>query len=221
MTTPPPRLLTWPPAETRSLSGSEVDLWWIDPEILAAVPRRSRSQALLRTVLACYLPADAGLQFDREAQGRPFLRNPGAPDFNLSDTRGGSVIAVSAGGRIGVDLERADRRPPAHALAQRWFAADEAAALGTLDEAAAARGFMWLWTAKEAACKATGTGIFGWLEHWRFDRDADQPRLLSLPAEAGSADDWSFLRVQPSEGYTCVLAARGFTLRLRDLLVLR
>jgi 4'-phosphopantetheinyl transferase len=53
------------------------------------------------------------LRFGREEKGRPFLRAEGAPDFNLSDTEGGTLLALSHAARVGVDLERRERRPPA------------------------------------------------------------------------------------------------------------
>jgi len=41
---------------------------------------------------------------------------------------------------------------------------------------AARRAFLRLWTAKEASCKATGTGIYGRLAAWRFAIGEDDPR---------------------------------------------
>ena len=162
---------------------------------------------LLRTVLAPLLDlAPEQLRFGREEKGRPFLRREGAPDFNLSDTDGGTLIALCAQGRIGADLERLDRRPPVARLAQRYFAPSEIAALRALDEESARIGFLRLWTAKEASCKSTGTGIFGWLPRWQFEVGSEQPRLLQAPAEAGAASRWQFLRVSPSSDHTAVLS---------------
>jgi 4'-phosphopantetheinyl transferase len=154
--------------------------------------------------------------FGREAKGRPFLRHDGAPDFNLSDTDGGTLIALCRRGRIGVDLERSARAPPVQRLARRWFSPDEAASLAELPEDRARRAFIRLWTAKEASCKATGTGIFGYLPRWRFAVDLEPetpgleraPRLLEAPADAGDLARWSFLRVAPSDQHTAVLALR-------------
>ena len=59
---------------------------------------------LLRTVLAAHVDlAPAALAFGREEKGRPFLRHDGAPDFNLSDTQGGTLVALCRQGRIGVE----------------------------------------------------------------------------------------------------------------------
>jgi len=168
----------------------------------------------MRAVLAPLvgLPADT-LEFGREAKGRPFLRHDQAPDFNLSDTLGGTLIAVSRAARIGVDLERVDRQPPVDRLANRWFGDEEARVLRTLAPDDARVAFLHLWTAKEASCKATGTGIYGYLPQWRFDALSAAPKLQAAPTEAGAAERWRFLRLAPSSEHTAVLALRDCSVR--------
>lgn len=212
------RDLPWPPPRQPALAADEIDLLWIDPAVLAGLPRRARTQAILQQALAAWLPPDTTLRFAREEHGKPCLALPDAPDFNLSDTRGSSVLAIAGAPRVGVDLERMDRRPPVQALARRWFSASEADQLAALDADAAAPAFMRLWTAKEASCKATGTGIFGWLPRWQFDLGSLPPRPIAIPADAGDAGHWWHARVEPWPGYTCVIAAQGGPRRLRQLL---
>lgn len=195
------------PAKPAALVADELRLVWC-PEQADDGARRARVDRLLRAVLAPLLGlAPEQLRFGREEKGRPFLRHEGAPDFNLSDTAGGTLIALCARGRIGADLERLDRQPPVARLAQRYFATSEVSALQALDEASARIGFLRLWTAKEASCKATGTGIFGWLPRWQFAVGSEQPRLLEAPVEAGAASRWQFFRVSPPSGeHTAVLS---------------
>lgn len=152
--------------------------------------------------------APEALAFGREKKGRPFLRHECAPDFNLSDTGGGTLVAVCRQGRVGADLERVDRALPVARLSRRWFSAQEADALQLMDADAARRAFLRLWTAKEASCKATGTGIFGYTPRWRFDVEADTPVLLEPPADAGDAASWQFFRLSPSHEHTAVIALR-------------
>jgi 4'-phosphopantetheinyl transferase len=212
----------WPAldeATARQLPADELRLHWLPAvEVVGgdAAPRRQRIDALLRTVLAplLQLPPQA-LRFGREEKGRPFLRHAGAPDFNLSDTTGGTLLAVTHAARVGVDLERHARKPPAARLAARYFDAAEAQALAQLPEDEAAREFIRLWTAKEASCKATGTGIFGFLPRWQFEPGHEAPRLRALPADAGDATRWRFLRVAPSPEHTAVLALRDAAPGLR------
>lgn len=188
------------------LAVDELRLYWC-PERDPGESRRTRVDRLLRNVLAPLVNVPAAtLHFARESKGRPYLPLPGAPDFNLSDTTGGSLIAVSRQGRVGVDLERIDRQAPVSRLAARWFAAAEADALAHLPVDAARRAFLHLWTAKEASCKATGTGIYGYLSRWCFEVAAEQPRLLQAPPDAGTVEQWRFLRVTPSPDHTAVLA---------------
>ena len=181
-------------------------MYWC-PERDPDEPRRQRVDRLLRVALAPLVGATpAELRFARERKGRPYLPMAGAPDFNLSDTVGGSVIAICRQGRVGVDLERVDRAPPVSRLAARWFTATETDALARLPAADARLAFLRLWTAKEASCKATGTGIYGYLSRWCFDAAEEQPRLLQAPVDAGAVAQWRFLRVAPSPAHTAVLA---------------
>ena len=198
-------------AEAPPLAPDELRLHWC-PDLESPdppEPRRQRVARLLRCVLAAHVGvAPSALAFGREEKGRPFLRHEGAPDFNLSDTHGGTLVAVCRSGRVGVDLERIDRAPPVDRLSRRWFSTQEADALQLMDPEAARRAFLRLWTAKEASCKATGTGIFGYTPRWRFDVQADTPALLEPPADAGNAMRWQFFRLSPSAEHTAVVALR-------------
>jgi 4'-phosphopantetheinyl transferase len=200
-------------ADKQTIAPDALHVWWW-PESLQPVAdtRRLRTDAMLRTLLARYLPFEpVALRFGRESKGRPYLLHVDAPDFNLSDTDGGSVLAVAGSGRVGIDIECCDRAPPVARLAARWFADDEAAVLRTLDAESARRAFLRLWTAKEASCKTTGTGIYGRLAAWRFAiaEDAGAPSVLALPPEAGDASAWYFHRLAPAASHTVALACRG------------
>ena len=95
------------------LHPGEVHLWWYASPAIAPRVRRTYIDAVLRITLSRYvaMPPQA-LRFGRESRGRPFLLDvDGAPDFNLSDTEGGTVVAVARGLRVGIDLERMDRQP--------------------------------------------------------------------------------------------------------------
>lgn len=200
------------PASPPPWTPGAVHLWWLDgPLRPPPSTRRARLDGVLRRVLAPYVGlAPEALRFGREARGRPFLLADDAPDFNLSDTGGGTLVAVAQRGRVGIDLERLDRTLSHRELAVRYFAEREIAALQALDDEAARQAFLRLWTAKESSCKATGTGIFGWLPRWSFDPAPDAPQLWNLPPEAGDRADWHHLRLQPHPQFTAVLSCQGF-----------
>lgn len=196
-----------PHADWLPLAADELRLLWCPQASAAPQARRARVDRVLRAALAPVLGlAPQALAFGRESKGRPFLVGAGMPDFNLSDTDGGTLVAIVGHGRVGVDLERRDRSPAVPALARRYFDPAEAQALAAMPADAARLAFLHLWTAKEASCKATGTGIFGWLPHWCFDPGVESPRLLAAPAHAGDPSRWRHWRVAPAPSHTAVLA---------------
>lgn len=199
-----------------------VHLWWCPtpPEEVAPRLRRGRLDRLLRDVLSRYVDiAPAALRFGRESRGRPFLHGEGMPDFNLSDTDGGSVIAVARAPRVGVDLERLDRVPQHRRLARRYFSSAECGRLEAMPEDEARLAFLRLWTAKESSCKSTGTGIYGQLDRWTFDPRLEVPSLISLPEAAAPESRWHHLRVEPAPGYTAVLACDGWRPQVRGFVL--
>lgn len=200
-------------ATKQPFAADALHVWWW-PESLQPIAstRRLRTDAILRTLLARYLPvAPDALRFGREDKGRPYLLHADAPDFNLSDTHGGCVLAIAGSGRVGIDIERCDRAPPAMQLAKRWFALEDAEALRNLEADNARQAFLRMWTAKEASCKATGTGIYGRLASWRFalEENGTSPHAVALPPEAGAASQWRFHRLMPVASHTVVLACCG------------
>ena len=82
--------------------------------------------------------------------------------FNLSHSRSGWLLAVTAVDPLGVDLELPREVPNAARLAERVFSAAERAALAeALAVSPAQRDAVFLecWTRKEAALKALGDGF--------------------------------------------------------------
>jgi 4'-phosphopantetheinyl transferase len=195
------------------LAAGEAHLLWCPAPAVNPGERHVQLDRMLRRALAPYVgQAAADLQFGREPRGRPFLLGVGAElSFSLSDTVGGSVVAVARGLRVGVDLERLDREPPVLRLARRYFDPLEAAALAALPDELQARAFLHAWTAKEAACKATGSGLQDRLHRWCFEIDPSSadPQLRCAPPEAGDPAAWSLRRLSPAPGYTAVVAAAG------------
>jgi 4'-phosphopantetheinyl transferase len=130
------------------------------------VPARARefaaTRAALRTILARELgiaPGEVRLR-DRQ-RGKPALDSAHAADlrFNVSHTRGLSLVALAPGRDVGVDVERVDPGRAVDGLIRTQLTARERRSLGELHGRARRRTFFALWTAKEAALKADGTGI--------------------------------------------------------------
>ena len=214
----------WPltnPADVAELADGEVHAWWCVGGTEAIVQRRRYLDALLQRLLGAYVDEDSdALRLGREERGRPFLADahgkPRSPDFNLSDSAGHSLVLVSRTLRVGVDVERTNRRLRHRELAERYFAPEEAAAINAMDDEAGKQHFLQLWTAKEAACKATGTGLGGHMHRWAFAISEGNPTPRNIPDEAGTADDWRFLALKlPEDGFLATIALRGPFERLR------
>lgn len=173
------------------------------------------TRALLRTTLSRYAqvrPAD--WRFVRNAQGRPEIDTArhavGALDFNLSHSGRAVALAVGRHARLGIDVEDTGARQPALEVADRLFAADEAAALHALPPADRHRRFFEYWTLKEACLKAQGTGLSTPLDGIRVHFDDDDSIRVSITGTPGqdSEPGWRFWQFRPAPDVVVSLCAR-------------
>ncbi|MEA1674897.1 4'-phosphopantetheinyl transferase family protein [Nitrospirillum sp. BR 11163] len=94
-------------------------------------------------------------------QGKPGLVDaPAGLDFNLSHTDGlvACAMTLEAGTRVGVDVERGDRRIGVE-VATAMFAAEELAWLDARPTGRSGPDLVTFWTLKEAYIKALGLGL--------------------------------------------------------------
>ncbi len=150
---------------------------------LVLEPRRRdfvAGRAFLRRVLAAWLdePPEA-LRFRYGPLGKPALEG-GGPVFNLAHSGELLLLSLAADGDLGIDLEVLREDRDLVALAARFFAPEERAALAELESGARSRAFHEIWTRKEAVLKTLGSGVFEGLD--RFVVTAGPgPRLLRRP----------------------------------------
>lgn len=124
----------------------------------AARGRYVAGRTCLRSALADALgcePRAVPLRLGQE--GRPELTIPSTLSFSVSHSGDVVVVAVSATGPVGVDVERADRSPLPPAAA--WLTDSERRTLERLPESVRDRALVRRWTAKEAVTKALGAGL--------------------------------------------------------------
>jgi 4'-phosphopantetheinyl transferase len=154
------------------------------------------TRALCRDVLArCAGVAPAAWRFAAGPHGRPEIRLPAAHRglrFNLSNAHTLVACVVARGLDCGIDVERVDRGGDLLALARRYFAPCEVAALAALPAAAATHRFFALWTLKEAYAKARGDGLGLPLDAAAFAFDGARVRFQPGPALEDQATDWQF-----------------------------
>ena len=148
----------------------------------------------------------------RDARGRPRLAADEG-DIGWSHAGGRLLLAHSACGTIGVDIEREDRRTDALRIARRYFAANEIAVLDALDADARSIAFLRLWCAKEAVLKAHGHGIAFGLSRVAFEVTGDSLQMSHCDRRLGDVADWQLHLLTPDPGYLGVLAWHDGILR--------
>ncbi|WP_101926273.1 MULTISPECIES: 4'-phosphopantetheinyl transferase family protein [Luteimonas] len=197
-------------SEHNSLRAGPVRCAWRDYR------RGQRAESLVRPWLAAALrvPVDAlGLQ--RDAYGRPQLAVAGRADLggrfdtNWSHSGEHLLVALGDGVDVGVDIEWLRPRPRSMALADRFFAPSEAAALARLPPAEAEAAFVRLWCAKEAVLKAHGHGLSFGLHRLCFAAEGDRWRLVDCDPALGTPADWALHAFVPAPGYLATLAWRA------------
>ena len=163
------------------------------------------TRALERDVLSRYLGVGpALLVFNRNEYGKPHLAEPAACpiQFSLSHTTGLSVCAVTSEVDIGVDVESLDRPTSHWDIANRFFAASEAAYLKSVEEDHKGTEFLRLWTLKEAFVKARGLGFSIPLKSFTIRSTPGQPTRVSfVHGTHGTEADWRFFQIRLGSGF--------------------
>jgi phosphopantetheinyl transferase len=138
-------------------------------------------RAFLRRVLGRELSVSPlSLPLDASGKGQPVALCAGGPTlhFSQSSTKGWTAVALSWDAAVGVDIEVADLGIDHAAMARRWFTAGEAQpVLRARSRRRAALEFLRVWTAREAAAKATGEGMACAIPHHVFC--AERSRVVS------------------------------------------
>jgi 4'-phosphopantetheinyl transferase len=171
------------------------------------------TRALVRTVLSRYAQvAPSDWEFVQNSHGRPHISpRHGALDlsFNLSHSKGLVALAVSRQRAIGVDVENVMARPASPALAERFFAAEEACELMAVPPALRAQRFFEYWTLKEAYVKARGIGMSLPLDRFSFHfPGSDALRVAFHPGFDDEAERWCFWLCQPTPAHQLALCAQ-------------
>lgn len=120
----------------------------------------SACRSALRRILGQALACDpATLVLELGPHGKPRLPPPHHRlHFNLSHCRDLALLALCQDGPVGIDLEPADRAPTLLGCESAFCHPEEIAGLPESADTRA-RALLALWTAKEAALKALGTGL--------------------------------------------------------------
>ncbi len=203
--------------ENAALSAEE----WRQAERFSRPERRRQfieMRTRVRQHLAAYVDCSPQhLNILRTAAGKPYLADYPEVFFNLSHCQKQWVLVITAGRRVGVDIESIRPRKGMAGLVRRCFSDAEQQAWNRLPEEEKRIRFYQCWTAKEAFVKAVGRGIALGLENVQT-AFTPQPRLMQIPAEFGDAGHWRLLSLSLKKEWTttiCVEAADDEALLLQ------
>jgi 4'-phosphopantetheinyl transferase len=158
----------------------------------------SRGRGLLRTLLGSYLRVHpATVRLRSGPGGKPELAT-GSLSFNLSHSAQTALLAFSAAGAVGVDVEMARRRFDAVRVAERAFGPAEARRLAALAPEVRGREFRRAWVRHEAALKCLGSGVLGagaerqipWVTELEIDGSA--AGAVATLARPGALQRWDW-----------------------------
>ena len=168
----------------------------------------------LRAVLSRYLGIGPDVvELYRNEGGKPSLRSElgGQPaiTFNMSHAHGRTLIAVSKGQEVGVDLERIRSDIEVAKLSERYFAPSEYATIMQLTQEQRAARFFRYWVAKEAVLKAQGIGLRA-LSQCEILLGADGVGAeVLVPVGSPLQDNWRVRLLSCDEGWEAAVAAQG------------
>lgn len=176
------------------------------------------ARAALRLLLAGYLDVAATeLEFVYGKRGKPQLKYPQTDTtFNLSHSGQHMLLAVASHRHVGVDVERTQRTVNWQAVARRFFAPREQAAMAALPDDRQRQAFFRCWTRKEAFMKATGLGLAYGLSRFAVSLTSDA-EIQWL--HEGNPADWGLMDVNPDAEYAGAVCARGRDWRVVPLTI--
>jgi 4'-phosphopantetheinyl transferase len=172
------------------------------------------ARGLLRRLLAAelHVPPDR-IRFDYGAHGKPSIAADQARSglrFNVSHSDGLGLFVLARDRAIGVDLERIRPVRYGRAVARRFFADDECAALDGLVGDDWDRAFFRCWTRKEAFVKAVGDGLSYPLRAFSVAvSDGDPARILRVDGDAGTRERFWLTAFAAGTGFEAAIAAEG------------
>jgi 4'-phosphopantetheinyl transferase len=152
------------------------------------------TRALERLALSAYAQiAPEAWQFEAGEHGKPTTKQAPELKFNLSNSLGLVVCAVSHGAEIGVDVEPYSRAGTIEEVAERFFSARELEQLDLLHGEERRERGLTLWNLKEAYMKARGLGMALPTKLFSFLFEDGGGVRLEIDAEVGDrAERWRF-----------------------------
>lgn len=178
--------------------------------------RYAITRGVLRRLLALYA-GTSQFAFTTNKFGKPYLQAPhDALQFNVSHSRDLALFGFTRKRELGVDVEGIRPDFATLEIANRFFAADEAALLTALPEGERPGAFFNCWTRKEAYIKARGVGLSQGLSSFAVTlKQGEAPALVRVDNDASAPDRWTMLDLDVGAEYRASAAfeCRGCKVR--------
>jgi 4'-phosphopantetheinyl transferase len=164
-------------------------------------------RGLLRQCLGHYLQKrPETIELAYTDLGRPILSHDDKIQFNISHTQDLVAIAVTAGARIGIDLECIHPDLDLVELAERIFSEEDLQVFQALPHHERLGAFYRAWTRKEAYLKARGEGIAESLQQISVSLSQEEIVPIEDSREPSSPNSWRLLTLPLPAGYAGALA---------------
>jgi 4'-phosphopantetheinyl transferase len=171
------------------------------------------SRLLVRHLVAQLLGTLPGaVELGQALTGRLYVRGCDQIDLSLSHTGDVMLVGVTSLGRIGVDVEPADRPLSGSGVERQMSTVPELAEVADLPEPARNDRLVRRRTLKEAYTKALGLGLAYPFNGFGFDLDTEPPRLLSADGSPVPGRSWSFRTLAVGPSHVGALALHDRTL---------
>ncbi len=167
------------------------------------------AHAGLRLLLAERLDcAPSELVFRTGSYGKPHLVDR-ALEFNLSHSGSWALLALGDRDALGVDIEVVDALRATPSMIRAIGSRRERSRLDQLGGDARVAAFFRLWSRKEAAVKALGTGMSQPLDAIEVPLGPIAPRDgLAMPSQVAGAAQWCLWDLRAPPGYVAALVVR-------------
>jgi 4'-phosphopantetheinyl transferase len=165
----------------------------------------------LRAILSRYLNVAPNLvQFSYNPCGKPEIAhhsNSHKICFNLSDSQGLALYAITRDRKIGADIEQIRPVPNMEQIAERFFSEQESAALQGVAAGDKLTAFFNCWTRKEAYIKAIGDGLSFGLDRFSVSLIPGEPaKLLNVGGDRSAPERWYLKELVTAPNYAAAIA---------------
>lgn len=141
--------------------------------------------------------------FTTTGEGKPAVAH--GPAFNIAHSGDLVLLALAAGGRVGVDVEHARPLRDIASLARSTFRPSEASAVMATRESERLSTFYRVWTRKEALLKGLGHGLTA-LDSIEVSASADGDPLIAVDLPAEATARWTLRTVDLDPEHPAVVA---------------